>query len=302
MGRKCNVESCLSDSMRPEDTGVTFHKVPMHPDIRPKWMSLCKIPDDKKDVKVIYICSRHFLRADFCNFKGKKYMLKQGVLPSVFPWSKTKSDNKKSEGKKVVPPKNDTTTAIASTTSSEPAVTDRDNANVESTLVKQEPKVVENPEINLKESPENIQDLLEIKQEMLETAPDNSLKINENNFSSQAQSTIEQKVKTVQTSFGALHFSINARIEALDFNEVWLPARVVEIDYEENEVLIHFEKYSNKYDEWICMDSARLRPLQENIIKPPEVESYAVGERCMAFWSDARKFPATVQRIIDKGE
>lgn len=296
MGRKCNVESCLSDSMRPEDTGVTFHKVPMHPDIRPKWMSLCKIPDDKKDVKVIYICSRHFLRADFCNFKGKKYMLKQGVLPSVFPWSKAKPDTKKSEGKKVLPPKNEASAATASMTSPKPTVKDTDNANVDSALVKKQPEIGK----NLKESAESIQDLLEIKQE-IEIAPDDGLKLNENTFSSQAQSTIEQKVKTVQTSFGALHFSINARIEALDFNEVWLPARVVEIDYEENEVLIHFEKYSNKYDEWICMDSARLRPLQENV-KATEVESYTVGERCMAFWSDARKFPATVQRIIDNGE
>lgn len=298
MGRKCNVESCLSDSMRPEDTGVTFHKVPMHPDIRPKWMSLCKIPDDKKDVKVIYICSRHFLRADFCNFKGKKYMLKQGVLPSVFPWSKAKPDNKKSEGKKVLPPKNVGSAVAASTTSPEPTVTDTDTTNVDSTLINKESEVGE----NLKESAENIQNLLEIKHEIIETAPNDGLKLNENTFSSQAQSTIEQKVKTVQTSFGALHFSINARIEVLDFNEVWLPARVVEIDYEENEVLIHFEKYSNKYDEWICMDSARLRPLQESIVKPPEVSTYTVGERCMAFWSDARKFPATVQRIIDNGE
>lgn len=242
MGRKCGVESCASDSSRREDTGVTFHKVPLHPDIRPKWLSLCRIPEDKKDIKVIYICSRHFLRVDFCNFKGKKYVLRQGVLPSVFPWSKVK------------PP-------------------------VETKPM--EPKAEEKTDKGQKD--QCVGELVNIA---------------DRNPESQS-TTIEQKAKTVETSYGLLNFAINARIEALDFNDMWYPARIVEIDYEENEVLIHFEKYSSKYDEWICMDSPRLRPLQ--VKKVPIVESFEVGERCMASWSDARKFPATVQRIIDTG-
>lgn len=257
MGRKCGVESCLSDSARAEDTGVTFHKVPMHSDIRPKWMSLCRIPEDKKDTKVIYICSRHFLRADFCNFKGKKYMLKQGVLPSVFPWS----------GK-----------------SRPESSTKNDSPTLEH--IKEEPR----------ESPVENKPIIE--QVKIETP-----NINTRVFPSQTQSTtIEQKVKMVETPFGVLNFAINARIEALDFNEMWFPARIIEIDYEENEVLIHFEKYSSKYDEWICMDSARLRPLQPAGKKSAIPEIYSIGERCMASWSDARKFPATVTKIIGKGK
>lgn len=226
MGRRCSVESCLSDSNRPEDTGVTFHKIPTHSDIRPKWLSLCRIPDDKRDTKIIYICSRHFLNADFCNFKGRKYMLKQGVLPSVFPWSKLKKTDEKTERKAETKP------------------------------------AVEKAE----------------KQPAMQSA------------------TIEQKAKTLHTPYGSMNFTINSPIEALDFNDTWSLARIVEVDYEENEVLIHFEKCSSKHDEWICMDSARLRPLQ------PIGEVFEVGERCMASWSDARKFPATVQKIVEKGE
>lgn len=271
MGRKCGVESCLSDSNRLEDTGVTFHKVPMHPDIRPKWMSLCRIPEDKKDVKVIYICSRHFLSADFCNFKGKKYMLKQGVLPSVFPWNKLRAD-------------------------SEPRMT----------TVKKEMTESEHQEVK----PEPFSNSCDSSQESID-ARENMVDVNNQQVTSEnskeklvsAQSTtIEQKIKSVQTSFGLLNFAINSRIEALDFNEMWYPARIVEIDYEENEVLIHFEKYSSKYDEWICMDSARLRPLQSVASKLTLSKAFTTGERCMASWSDARKFPATVQRVIDDGK
>lgn len=92
MVRKCNVQDCFSEESRLEDRGVTFHKIPMHSDIRPKWMSLCRIPEDKYFAKVVYVCSRHFLKVDFCRFKGRRYMLRQGVLPSVFPWTRIKRD------------------------------------------------------------------------------------------------------------------------------------------------------------------------------------------------------------------
>lgn len=37
------------------------------------------------------------------------------------------------------------------------------------------------------------------------------------------------------------------------------PVKVVEVDYEEGEVLVHFEKWSDRYDEWMRMDSNRIR-------------------------------------------
>lgn len=256
MGRRCSVESCLSDSSRPEDTGVTFHKVPLHSDIRPKWMSLCRIPDDKKDIKVIYICSRHFLNADFCNFKGKKYMLRQGVLPSVFPWNKLKKEFKKT---------------VKSSEESDTLTTNEE--------MKGKPTTAEASDSNLSADEE----------QRLETQAESS--------------TVKQEAKEpIHTSKSTINFAINEPIEALDFNQVWNSARIVEIDYEENEVLIHFDKCTNKPDEWICMDSARLRPLQPDEPKDAVDVKFELGERCMASWSDARKFPATVQKIIDEGE
>lgn len=250
MGRKCNVADCPSDANRPEDVGVTFHKLPMHPDLRPKWMDLCRIPDDKKLVKILYVCSRHFLRADFCNFKGKKYMLRQGVLPSVFPWDKSKLKAIKAE-------------AVAKKD---------DSANVM----------------------RNESESTEIKQEPLELVTDINL-----------EPGCESDVKMPQ----ALNFTINSKIEALDFNNDWFLATIVEVDYEENEVLIHFDDVPTKSDEWISMNSSRLRApqiTQKDIEKPIEgknmVEQYTVGERCLAAWSDNRKFPATVTKVVENGK
>lgn len=262
MGRKCGISECLSDSGRSEDIGVTFHKIPLHSDIRPKWMSLCKIPEDKQNLKVVYICSRHFLRADFCNFKGKKYMLKQGVLPSVFPWNKSKLEK---------------------------------NPNKIEVEVKKDSDVVDDTHIK-----KDMDELTELKVEVNREQLDVLMGKEDISIPNQS-TTIEQKTKTVDTPTGPLVFAPNTQIEALDFNQCWGPAKVVEVDYEENEVLIHFEKYSNKYDEWISMNSSTLRALVPPSKKTIQVDEYVVGERCMASWTDARKFPATITKVIDAG-
>lgn len=192
-------------------------------------------------------------------------MLRQGVLPSVFPWNKLKKTALKSD----------------------------DEINKESGVgeVKQESgEIKEEPSTTTTE---------------LEPAVINT---NENKPpAAQAESstaTMEQDVnKDEPASQGSIKFTINEQIEALDFNQVWSAARIVEIDYEENEVLIHFEddKCSSKPDEWICMDSARLRPPQPDAPVGTD-KKFVLGERCMASWNDARKFPATVQRIIGEGK
>ncbi|KAG5898747.1 hypothetical protein JTB14_020941 [Gonioctena quinquepunctata] len=278
MGRKCSVEGCLSDSNRSEDVGVTFHKVPPHSDVRPKWMSLCRIPDDKKLIKVIYICSRHFLRADFCNFKGKKYMLRQGVLPSVFPWDKSKLEAIKAVSKKEKPTEQKDDAG--------PTVVKKENDDSSMMEIKEEPL-----EDKLKEEDLDIE---------------NQIPLNEIKIEPREKLDEFEKDKVAESASNSLSFVINSRIEALDFNSEWFPAKIVEVDYEENEVLIHFEKFSSKYDEWICMNSSRLRPLQSNssnsttvIRKGGPVENYIVGERCLAAWSDSRKFPATVTKVME---
>lgn len=266
MGRKCSVDGCLSDSNRPEDMGVTFHKVPMHTDVRPKWLSLCHIPEDKQSVKIIYVCSRHFLRADFCNFKGKKYMLKQGVLPSVFPWDKSKLEAIKAEA----------------------------NVKKEKTSDRTNPEIPKQENVTVKD--DNNENNRSIKSETNDQFEDSEMQ-----GANESQEKSTEKSKLESSSQNAISFAINSRIEALDFNNQWFPAKIVEVDYEENEVLIHFEKFSSKYDEWISMNSSRLRPLPPPI-KKASTEQFAVGDRCQAAWSYCRTFPATITKVMENGK
>jgi len=58
------------------------------------------------------------------------------------------------------------------------------------------------------------------------------------------------------------------KLEVSDYAGKWYPAKVVEVDVDENEILVHFEHWSSRFDEWIKMDSNRLRPSPNtNIIK-----------------------------------
>ncbi|XP_072765571.1 PHD finger protein 20 isoform X5 [Anoplolepis gracilipes] len=101
-------------------------------------------------------------------------------------------------------------------------------------------------------------------------------------------------------------FYPGAKLEAKDFNEKWYSAKVVETDWDEREVLIHFDKWSSRFDEWIPMDSSRLRVLQTPpheqtwILPSPEakVREFSVGERVLATWADGRKYPAKVNTVL----
>jgi len=59
------------------------------------------------------------------------------------------------------------------------------------------------------------------------------------------------------------------KLEVRDFGiDKWYSAKVLEVDVDENEVLVHYEKWSARFDEWIKMDSNRIRPsVNTNIVK-----------------------------------
>ena len=105
------------------------------------------------------------------------------------------------------------------------------------------------------------------------------------------------ELKTKAVNRNDLNFFPGDKLEAKDFNEKWYSARVVETDWVEREVLIHFDKWSSRFDEWIPMDSPRLRMLQiqSREMKPKD---FAVGERILATWADGRKYPAKVNAIL----
>ncbi|XP_031623524.1 PHD finger protein 20-like [Contarinia nasturtii] len=100
----------------------------------------------------------------------------------------------------------------------------------------------------------------------------------------------------------AMQFTPGTKIEAQDLTGGWHNASVIEVDQGEQEVLIKFAKNmrakgANRFklnEEWISMDSSRLRiPVQV---------TYEKGDRCLARWTDSRKFPATVLKPLENNK
>lgn len=127
--------------------------------------------------------------------------------------------------------------------------------------------------------------------------------------SGRKENELNRKSKTVtkilswKRNTNCVNFTPGCKIEAQDFEGRWHFAKVVEVDSDEGEVLVHFDKsntiktnvQSVLSDEWIPMDSIRLRPSQLK-----KKLSFTIGEPVMARWNDSRKFPATVQRIVSE--
>uniref|UniRef100_A0A8C5EY54 PHD finger protein 20-like protein 1 n=1 Tax=Gopherus evgoodei TaxID=1825980 RepID=A0A8C5EY54_9SAUR len=102
-------------------------------------------------------------------------------------------------------------------------------------------------------------------------------------------------------------FEIGARLEALDYLQKWYPSRIEKIDYEEGKMLVHFERWSHRYDEWIYWDSNRLRPLErpalrkEGLKDDDEFVDFKAGEEVLARWTDCRYYPAKIEAINKEG-
>ncbi|XP_058810400.1 uncharacterized protein LOC131675416 [Phymastichus coffea] len=109
--------------------------------------------------------------------------------------------------------------------------------------------------------------------------------------------TMNSDIKLRTYSRTDLTFLPGSKLEAKDFNEKWYSARVVETDWGEREVLIHFDKWSSRFDEWIPMDSSRLRTLQLHS-KETKPKEFIVGERILATWVDGKKYPAKVNTVL----
>ncbi|XP_050665559.1 uncharacterized protein LOC126965840 isoform X2 [Leptidea sinapis] len=123
--------------------------------------------------------------------------------------------------------------------------------------------------------------------------------------------------------------TVGSKVEARDFADIWYPGEIAEVDYDEMEVLVHYENTFNKHDEWINVSSSRLRPYipkPENCSNLPEMAStkgshdentiqkdesnveennkvtFMPGERCLARWRDNRRFMATINKELENGE
>ncbi|XP_038664747.1 PHD finger protein 20-like protein 1 isoform X2 [Scyliorhinus canicula] len=102
-------------------------------------------------------------------------------------------------------------------------------------------------------------------------------------------------------------FAVGARLEAQDYLQKWYTSRIEKIDYEEGKMLIHFERWSHRYNEWIYWDSHRLRPLEgqslrkEALKDDEEITDFKTGDEVLARWTDCRYYPAKIEDISEEG-
>ncbi|XP_026726423.1 uncharacterized protein LOC113492901 isoform X3 [Trichoplusia ni] len=138
---------------------------------------------------------------------------------------------------------------------------------------------------------------------------------------------------------GSMSLSVGSKVEAKDFSEDWHPAEIIEVDYDDMEVLVHYEHDKKRPDEWISVSSPRLRPLSYSstassstttvlpgpssedsltdsipianlkedakelkLLNDKEKLNFLVGERCLARWRDNRRFVATVLKDLGDGK
>ncbi|XP_053683737.1 PHD finger protein 20-like protein 1 [Sabethes cyaneus] len=335
--RKCIISDCPSSSARKEDRGVTYHKIPANEQNKKKWVLACRLPDNYVINKGSNVCSRHFRKADFQDFKGTKYVLKFGAVPTIFSWSIASAPNKKKKDEladsekpkdlvKKEPPENEDTEEKQDAPEEiqiKPDPDGKEENESEDTKISEKDQVkheVADDDVVLKEDSivtpvvGSKRKAATKKKSSLKKTPARSTSAKKARKSEPTATPLSSKEKkaslsprksapfTTSSSQSPINFVSGTKIEAQDFAGKWHAAKLVEVDTEEREVLVQFEKNgkskSTLNDEWIPMDSVRLRPLQAPKT-PNEKIKFAIGEKCYARWSDSRKFRATIQTILE---
>ncbi|XP_065191635.1 mucin-2-like [Sycon ciliatum] len=96
------------------------------------------------------------------------------------------------------------------------------------------------------------------------------------------------------------NFRVGDKIEAEDSQKKWYPARILQVDEEDSCVLIHFDGFSARYDEWIEMASPKLRmPIRRGRDKTA-LQHLRVGESVLARWTDGKFYPARITEISEE--
>lgn len=268
--RRCSIDGCKSVAGRPQHRGVTYHTIPTNPLARACWMSNSRMAPTKSITKSVLICSRHFRRADFQPLKNNKYLLKIGAVPTIFPWgsmpyvepAKVKIDSEigstdasgSGAAEQVVD--SGVSAVIAPVVDTKEAFPLIKVPTVEATV--NEEKIVKQISVDAIKT--------EMKSPIKRSASTSKIPANDSEEPSaklarksldsafskakEADAAIKEVAATVKeilpqtlssTADPVTIFIPGSQIEAQDFNEVWHPATVMEVDMDEREVLIHFE-------------------------------------------------------------
>lgn len=231
--RKCSVEKCPSSTNRAEDRGVTFHRFPINALTRKQWIDLTRFNPNAKITKGTFVCSRHFRQIDFQAFKGTKYLLRQGALPSIFAWnSEPETSNAPlSELGKL----DEDVKTILNASKNNDAVEGESSKIIES-----EKKTLETKLKKESKRSASADDVSEPKKKVIRKSSDSAIVGKEKVVDKTPPiKLIDPSPKRIGQ---ILNFVPGTKIEAQDFNNSWHTVKIVEVDNDDREVLIHFEK------------------------------------------------------------
>lgn len=232
--KRCNVPGCKSAQNRVEDAGVTFHQLPANLPTRLIWLKASRCGDSNNNNNNVKVCSRHFREADFKLIKNK-YFLVKGTYPTIFPWGVYTHAAEKA------PEDDDPVSATGEEDPLADAVPPLDSSAVASELpslpvvmVKEEPETAPAAAKVKRESAavkrHSIAAVETIKKEPIDAAEAGPKRLMRKSMES-ATTSLAKKVEPVA----------GKEIQAMDFQNVWHKAKIVEVDLVERELLIHFE-------------------------------------------------------------
>ncbi|XP_070766926.1 PHD finger protein 20-like [Enoplosus armatus] len=98
-------------------------------------------------------------------------------------------------------------------------------------------------------------------------------------------------------------FEVGAQLEARDRHKNWYAATIEKIDYDTEQVLIHYRQWSRRHDEWFQWSSQYLRPLErvslrrQGLNPPCSQPVFVSGTKVLACWTDCRFYPAKILRV-----
>ncbi|XP_031623843.1 PHD finger protein 20-like protein 1 [Contarinia nasturtii] len=290
--RKCCVPECKSSSHLPECSEMKFHAFPTNNATRNIWLKNCRIDQIRSITKNNVVCSKHFHDSDYQVTKNDRRMLGVNAVPTVFSWGNEKSFSEHM----------DTSEAIPDTSANESA-TKTTEIPSDNTAVTKSKKMSSRSQANIADDKQRSASAEE------QSSTSANKKVNKVRKSLDLSNTSDKTpskdnvIKSPSKKFDiAMQLTPGAKVEAQDLTGSWHNASVVEVDQGEQEVLINFEKTVKGKgasgfklnEEWIAMDSTRLRiPVQV---------TFKEGDRCLARWTDSRKFPATVVRPLDNNK
>ena len=99
----CVIE-CMKKGCREGGTKVSFFKFPTVNPMKKKWLHAIRRDEGKyfTVTENTKICSRHFREGDITKTLTGKNKLRDGVVPSVFPWIRTSPRKKRSRRKETL--------------------------------------------------------------------------------------------------------------------------------------------------------------------------------------------------------